>query len=707
MLLLNVVASAGTATLEQLIVARLGTAIDADTDTGLDALHLWHDVNGNGIVDGVDVQLNTATFLSGSATLTAAHTVAWFLPDQLIISVDLRPQAAWGATIGVRLVGPENVVSGGGALVGGVYPATSFLTIITAPPAPDPVVEASGNVGQDTALTITTEGGAISSTVPAGATPLDLTVTLEALDQATLPRRPGAAVGGVHRIQWMPADGSAPAALASPVRVEIDLAALLADGDDPNGLRVMALGEDGIWMAIPATLSADGLSLIIAVSVSVTFTVVQTNAAVVSLVPPNGGSVMTADGSAAVTVPAGASDRPVLVSLTPSTAATPALSGGGRVLGTPVVVHQEDPVTQLPATLTEPLTLALTIPDTSDVPECAAGCSVVPYVIPADGGVPYPLPTRESPDGSQILVSVTVDVTIVLAAAPSAVSGEAAAGEALTLSSLNGEVQVAAEATDAPLAIVVAPAAVGSEVPAGLPAIPATPPRSVVLRENGQEPSGDGRATVISVALNSLAPGTDVNRLQAFGTPTGTGAGAPSHRLPVEVDVEAGVIRIEVRISVTIYIGVEAVTRDVPLEPGWNLLTFRGAWLTYFPEIPGEQSLTRVDDGDAIWVLISAGESMSWTLPDPPLPPQSVTLQPGWNLVSWRGPDIAAVALVAPLQDRLGSAYAWRAAEARLEPFLLAVGPPLEITVHTHDPVGLFVTGSTPVTWTQPGIDAG
>ena len=120
--------------------------------------------------------------------------------------------------------------------------------------------------------------------------------------------------------------------------------------------------------------------------------------------------------------------------------------------------------------------------------------------------------------------------------------------------------------------------------------------------------------------------------------------------------------------------------------------------LTYFPEIPVEQSLTRVNNGDAIWVLISAGESMSWTLPAPPLPPQSVTLQPGWNLVSWRGPYIAAVALITPLQDRLGSAYVWRAAEARLEPFRLAVGPPLEATVHTHDPVWQFVTGSTPVT---------
>ena len=154
------------------------------------------------------------------------------------------------------------------------------------------------------------------------------------------------------------------------MRVEIDLAALLADGDDPNVLSVVALGEDGIWRAIPATLSADGLGLIISVSVSVTFTVVQTNAAVVSLVPPNGGSVITTDCSAAVTVSGGASDRPVLVGLTPSTAAPPTLSGGVRVLGTPVVVRKEDPVTQQPASLAAPLTLALTIPDTSDVPEC-------------------------------------------------------------------------------------------------------------------------------------------------------------------------------------------------------------------------------------------------------------------------------------------------------------------------------------------------
>ena len=446
MLLLNVGTSAGNATVQQIIVSRLGTATDADT--GPEAVHLWHDVNGNGVVDGVDAPLDTGTFRDGSATLTAGHTVAWFLPDQLIISVDLRAAAASGTTIGVSVDGPEDVLSGGGALVGGVYPAASSLTTITSPPAPDPVVEASGSVGQDEALTITTEGGAISATVPAGAAPLDLTVTLEALDPATLPPRPGDPANAVHRIQWTPADGSAPAALASPMRVEIDLASLLAGGDDPSGLSVMALGEDGVWRAIPATLTADGRSLIISVSVSVTFSVVQTNGAAVSLLPPNGGSVMTADGSAAVTVPDGASARPVLVSVTPSTAAPPALSGGGRVLGTPIVVHQEDPVTQQPATLAEPLTLALTVPDTSDVPECALGCTVVPYVIPADGSVSYPLPAQESPDGSQILVDLAVDVTVVLAVAPAAVSGEAAAGEALALSSPNGEVQVTAGAAE-------------------------------------------------------------------------------------------------------------------------------------------------------------------------------------------------------------------------------------------------------------------
>ena len=106
-------------------------------------------------------------------------------------------------------------------------------------------------------------------------------------------------------------------------------------------------------------------------------------------------------------------------------------------------------------------------------------------------------------------------------------------------------------------------------------------------------------------------------------------------------------------------------------------------------------------------MLISAGGALSWTLPDPSLPPHSLTLQPGWNLVSWRGPDTAAAALLAPLRDRLGSAYVWNAEEAGLEPFLLAVGPPLDVTAHSNDPVWLFVTGSTPVTWMQPGIADG
>ena len=83
--------------------------------------------------------------------------------------------------------------------------------------------------------------------------------------------------------------------------------------------------------------------------------------------------------------------------------------------------------------------------------------------------------------------------------------------------------------------------------------------------------------------------------------------------------------------------------------------------------------------------------------------PRSVALHPGWNLVSWAGPDTPATELLAPLRHDLISVFVWDPHTAGLNPLLLAIGPIFPPLVSTRDAMWLLVAGDFPVTWNQPG----
>ena len=316
---LTATVSAATARIDRL--TRTGTA--ADGDTAVDGIRLWFDANGNGLVDGVDQLLDTATFLQGVALLKPDFVVAWTAPALLIVTVDVRPTAGAGSTLGLQIDSATSLSLSADALIAGDFPADSGLATILALPDSPSTVGAGTSVSGNTTTTVQTADGLITATVPAGATAVDLIVSLALVDSALLPNRPGTPASAAYRLTWSATDGATPQVLAAAVRIELDLAAIMQGGEDHSQLTVIALTANGAWQALPSTLSADGLRLIISVSVEVTFSLVILPGAVADLLPPAGGVVVSADGTAQAILPAGAVTEPVLLSLTPSHAPAP------------------------------------------------------------------------------------------------------------------------------------------------------------------------------------------------------------------------------------------------------------------------------------------------------------------------------------------------------------------------------------------------
>ena len=79
----------GTATLTDLTVTRLGTAVDADSTPN--GVKLWHDVNDDAAWDGGDLQLGSSqSFSGGSATFAGlGFAVDSATPEKLLITVDV------------------------------------------------------------------------------------------------------------------------------------------------------------------------------------------------------------------------------------------------------------------------------------------------------------------------------------------------------------------------------------------------------------------------------------------------------------------------------------------------------------------------------------------------------------------------------------------------------------------------------------------
>ena len=573
---------------------------------------------------------------------------------------------------------------------------------------------------------ITSSDAVVTVTHPSGVLPVGASV--EIVDAGSVPTLPGDLLGSIYEVSWTISVDGAP--LDPPLQVDVSIEALLSQGVDPSLLVVVALNGDGEWRPVPVQLSADGRSVIVSVSVTTTFTVLQLAGALSAELPPSGGTVASADG-ATVTVPDGAASGPLLVSLVPTTLPDVEIPGDGQIVGTALAWRQEDPAIGGAIGLAEPATLSIPLPaDADPSSSCPQNCDIVAYGQPPSGGPLTPLPTRLSADGSRVEVEVNVNVNVVLVTGAALVSGEIAPGESGALVTSDGSSRFTAIPGPAALRATVAPVAPQDEVTVQLSGELATTPRRV---ESG---ALDGRQASLEIPLADIQTGADPTTLRAYAVESGTDADAATPRLlPSVVDEAGGTLRIAINVSVTVYITAGGPTDDVRLDSGWNAVTFHGAdgtpmafldaglqdritiitrWNAadgtydlYYPTAPAISTLSHLNSEDALWVLVSEGPPVPWTQPADPPPPRGVLLFPGWNFVSWSGPAIASGDLFAPLQEVLRSAFVWVRPEDRLHLALPVVGPPNPITVQPRDGMWLLVGGADPVLWSQPGIEAG
>ena len=123
--------------------------------------------------------------------------------------------------------------------------------------------------------------------------------------------------------------------------------------------------------------------------------------------------------------------------------------------------------------------------------------------------------------------------------------------------------------------------------------------------------------------------------------------------------------------------------RSVALAPGWNLVGWAGAatplpeataaiagrfdqlltydareqrFRTYAPEAPLAGAAATLAFGDAVWINITDSNGVVWSLPGIAEMP-AIALRPGWNLVTWTGPDgtqtVDALSAISPQVETL------------------------------------------------------
>ena len=293
----------------------VGGSAGADA-LSLDGVRLWLDTNGSGQIDGIDQLLSTGTVVDGTARLKPNLVVWWHLPQQILLSVSITADAPAGKSLTLAIPSPEAVTSSGDVTIGGSFPIESNVFFVAN--AADGSGETTLADGASQA-TVRLEEAGVTAIIPVGASADAIELTLSTVAAGTLPALPADSVGHIVDVDWTTAEGAVPV-LASPVRIELDVPALLAEGVELASLQVLALGEDGQWRAVPTMLSVDGSALILSVSVVTTFTVVELGNAATGLIPPAGGSASSPDGSVGVDVPGGSSAASVQVSVTPALA---------------------------------------------------------------------------------------------------------------------------------------------------------------------------------------------------------------------------------------------------------------------------------------------------------------------------------------------------------------------------------------------------
>ena len=95
-------------------IDRLGTATDSATPAG--GVHVYHDQDGDGVLDAGEPLLGSGSFVSGTVTITTPLVVFQGTPQRVLIGVTL--QAGAGTTIGVALLNTSYVQVAVGDSVG-------------------------------------------------------------------------------------------------------------------------------------------------------------------------------------------------------------------------------------------------------------------------------------------------------------------------------------------------------------------------------------------------------------------------------------------------------------------------------------------------------------------------------------------------------------------------------------------------------------
>ncbi len=116
--------------------------------------------------------------------------------------------------------------------------------------------------------------------------------------------------------------------------------------------------------------------------------------------------------------------------------------------------------------------------------------------------------------------------------------------------------------------------------------------------------------------------------------------------------------------------------------------------------------LTPANDEGAVAVSVRVADGRTFLLRDGfrYLPGQVVELRPGWNNVTWSGGRTRITTALGPIAGRIDRAFRWNVARQSWDSFLPGAPPFLNTlgTLETGQALWLFVTGTTPLQWSQP-----
>ena len=122
-------------------IDRLGTATDNDTPSG--AVHIYHDLDGDKILDSGEPLLGSGAFNGGAVTIATPFVVNVGAPQRVLIGVTI--QGAAGKTLGVALLNSSYVLVGAGDAVG----STNFSVLSTVTTIAELAPQLTGAIAAD------------------------------------------------------------------------------------------------------------------------------------------------------------------------------------------------------------------------------------------------------------------------------------------------------------------------------------------------------------------------------------------------------------------------------------------------------------------------------------------------------------------------------------------------------------------------------